>query len=679
VGKGYRTEDEAGRVNPGSATVYKIRDADGRLVAEHVREDKPDGDKVVRWRLPDGTWSLNGTRLEQLPLYGSEQVSTWDEDDLIVVAEGEKPCDALARTDFFYALGTVCGSASVPGKESLEVLRGRRVVLWPDNDEAGRKHMERIAERLHSIAAEVLIYTWDEAPEKGDAADHPIVKARDRKALDRLLTDLESAPRWKPEKPPNGHVPEIEDVVASSIETKPVEWLWKGRIPKGKLTMLDGDPDLGKSVVTMDIAARVSTGRGFSDGWPCEAGNVLILNLEDASEDTIVPRLKAHGADLGRIFILPATVPGGNGDPKLLELPRDLLMVENKVIQREAVLLILDPLQTILEGDVNKDQDARKALTPVADMADRTGIAVVGVRHLNKSTGLKAIQRGSGNMGLIGVARAGSFFAEHPDDEKLRVMAPHKSNLAEKPPSLCYRTVPWAIDPEIPRVEWMGATSHNANSLAAGNLSPHEKSVLDEAIEFLRDELADGPMWAKQVFKDARDAGVAEITLRRAKTALRVKSERQGTEGWAWRLPEDDHPPLGGDGEGDHSPTHDKDDQDDRLRRSDKGAPKNTAFIKEDDHGDQDDHDHAHADDHDHDHLPPGAEGLIRAVFEETNGATLNLPHYRRGRTTLTILTTSVLGVLGREWGKMGADERRSWEQAVERIVEDKLHASVPE
>jgi hypothetical protein len=227
-------------------------------------------------------------------------------------------------------------------------------------------------------------------------------------------------------------------------------------------------------------------------------------------------------------------VPDGGGR-RLLELPRDLEPLKAKVIERRIEMLILDPVLTMLGGDANKDQDARKALTPIKHMAEETGVAVILVRHLNKSVGLKAIQRGGGNMGLIGVARAGMFFGDHPEDDGLHVMAVHKSNLAEKPPSLGYRIVTSAVH-DTARVEWAGAVDFDANALAANN-GGQDKTVLDEAKEFLRDELGDGPIWAKQVYKDARDAGVADITLRRAKTSLGVKSTRHGTEGWTWELP----------------------------------------------------------------------------------------------------------------------------------------------
>jgi hypothetical protein len=403
----------------------------------------------------------------------------------------------------------------------------------------------------------------------------------------------------------NGHYrDEIVDVIAANVETVDVEWLWQGRIPDGKLTMFDGDPDMGKSVVTMDIAARVSTGRGFPDGATCEAGNVLIVNVEDGVADTIVPRLKAHGADLERVFIF-SSVPDGKGGTRLLDLPDDIALLQRKVIEREADLLIIDPVLTMLGGDANRDQDARKALTPVRDMAEQTGCAVVAVRHLNKSVGLKAIQRGGGNMGLIGVARAGSFFAEHPDDDRLRVMAAHKSNLAERPPSLSYRIVSSEVH-NTARIEWMGATEHDANSLASGPTTPEEKTKLDEAKEFLRDELSDGPMWAKTVLRDANDAGVSRATLYTAKTQLRVRSEKVGTEGWQWSLPtkEDDDPPTGQDLQDVQHLQHLQ-----NLRN--KGGP-DPAYIKEDTEGleDTEDTEGKVPDDPQH-HLQPASTRLV--------------------------------------------------------------------
>lgn len=467
----------------------------------------------------------------------------------------------------------------------------------------------------------------------------------------------------------NGRVAEIEDVCAADVTTKAVEWMWHGRIPRGKLTMFDGDPDLGKSVVTMDIAARVSTGRPFPDGAPNEAGNVLIANVEDGADDTIVPRLKAHGADLGRVFLF-SSVPDKGGGTRLLELPQDITILENKVIQREAKLLILDPVLTMLGGDANKDQEARKALAPIRDMAERTGVTVICVRHLNKNVSLSAIQRGGGNMGLIGVARAGAFFAPHPDDDKLRVMAVHKSNLAQRPPSLSYRIVTSAVH-DTARIEWAGTTEHDANSLASGPASPAEKSKLDEAKEFLRDELSDGPMWAKAILRDARDAGVAHATLYSAKAILRVRSEKVGVEGWQWSLPtkEDDALPT----DANHQNHHDVH----NLQNGHGRHHANSLYIREGYEGveDVEGYEGLDADVRQH-HLPDGdpknLAPLVRAVFEEgRKGPAKNLPHYLAGKTTLEILTNSVLVAMKGGRVDLDEEERRYWERVVAAVAEE--------
>src|SRR5215207_6817397 len=567
---------------------YEIRDRGGVLRAFKRRYDYENGEKTTPWYQPDGkTKGLNGTPVKRMPLYGSERVADWPDEDLVVLVEGEKAKDALKEAGI-HALATVTGASVVPEPEVFAVLAGREVCLWPDNDDEGRRHMQGVAERLHGLAREIRWYEWGAAPPKGDAADHPYL-AEARK-------ELASAPVWEPGDagPDTPGRPRIETISASSVKPEEVEWLWDKRSPYGKLTIFDGDPDQGKSVVTMDIAARVSRGRGFPDGATCDVGNVAIANVEDGVADTIVPRLMAHGADLERIEIING-IPGSDGNTRILDIPGDVPMLEQLVESRNIKLLIVDPVLTMLGGDANKDQDARKALTPLRDMAERTGCAVIAVRHLNKSVGLKAIQRGGGNMGLIGVARAGAFFATDPEDEKRRIMAQHKSNLAEKAPSLLYRIVGAEVVHEgvsiqnVARIEWLGTSEYDANGLAADGNTPHERSELEDAKEFLREELSAGPMWAKQVFRDAEEAGVAKITLRRAKTQLKVKSEKIGVEGWQWELP------AKGDHDHDHLTAHDHVVPLEHLEHLpiNKGnTARNTNYKAEDDHDAQGDHPH---------------------------------------------------------------------------------------
>jgi hypothetical protein len=189
-----------GSREPGSdpPQTWEVRDAEGEVQAIHVRYDRDDS-KDCYWRLPGSQeWGLGGHRLESLPLYGSERARNWPGDlPLVVVAEGEPATDALLDAGFS-AVGTVTGASGTPGPEALEVLRGRRVVLWCDNDEPGRAHMERVAAALHGVAADVRIFDWAGAPERGDAADHPAVRSRSREGIGELIDEMARTPSWVP-------------------------------------------------------------------------------------------------------------------------------------------------------------------------------------------------------------------------------------------------------------------------------------------------------------------------------------------------------------------------------------------------------------------------------------------------------------------------------------------------
>lgn len=173
----------------------------------------------------------------------------------------------------------------------------------------------------------------------------------------------------------------------SEIRPERVDWLWPGRIPRNKLTLFDGDPGLGKSALTTDLAARVSVGRPWPDDSPCEPGGVVLCSAEDGIGDTVRPRLDAAGGDAERVLAL-ATVPDGDAE-RLISVPEDLDVLRRGIERVSAALVIVDPLMAFLSGDVNshRDQDVRRALAPLARLAEGTGVAVVVVRHLNKATG----------------------------------------------------------------------------------------------------------------------------------------------------------------------------------------------------------------------------------------------------------------------------------------------------
>ena len=332
----------------------------------------------------------------------------------------------------------------------------------------------------------------------------------------------------------NSEAPDPPGILLSDVEPEQLEWLWWKRLPLGKLAVLDGDPGLGKSALTTDAAARVSVGRDWPDGTPCEAGGVVILSAEDGLADTIRPRLDAAGGDPSRVLAL-ATVADGDAE-RLISIPKDLDVVQRGIERVSARLVIVDPLMAFFSGDVDahKDQGVRRALAPLAKLAEKTGAAVVVVRHLNKAAGGNSLYRGGGSIGIVGAARCALLVAKDPQDERRRVLAPLKSNLAAPAPSLAFALA--TADNGAVRVEYKGETSHTADALLAAPTDPEERSALDEAAEFLRDALKDGPVSAKQVKKEARDADVTEITLKRAKAALGVKSEKEADGSWTWTL-----------------------------------------------------------------------------------------------------------------------------------------------
>jgi len=332
----------------------------------------------------------------------------------------------------------------------------------------------------------------------------------------------------------------------SDVTPERVDWLWPGRIPLGKLTVAEGDPKTGKSTLGLDITARVSTGSRFPDGARIAApGVVIVMSAEDGLADTIRPRLDAAGANPENVFAWESVpvlndegIPSGLRSPSI---PRDLDALEGLIVRHGAVLVIVDVLAAYLGSDVDghRDQDVRRALMPLAKLAERTRTAILVLRHLNKSTGGNAMYRGGGSIGIAGAARSILLAAVDPLDEtgNRRVLAVTASNLAAPVPALAYHLAP-SEEHGCAQVVWDGVSDHTSSTLLAVQVGDEERSAVDEAGDFLRDVLASGPVAARDVEKAARDAGVQPRTLRRAKERLKIRSVKSGMgASWSWVLP----------------------------------------------------------------------------------------------------------------------------------------------
>lgn len=325
----------------------------------------------------------------------------------------------------------------------------------------------------------------------------------------------------------------------SDVEPEHVTWLWPGYLPLGKLVTIDGDPGVGKSTVTLDIAARISTGSPMPDGGAPVKGAVLILSAEDGLADTIRPRLDAAQADPGQIITITeiaSYTDEGDRYGRPVTIPGDLPAIADIIREHHVVLVIIDVLMAYLSGEVNshRDQDVRRALHVLATMADRCGCCVVVLRHLNKTGGGNAMYRGGGSIGIIGAARAGFMCGTDPDDDTgtARVLAPVKCNLAPEPPALAYRLVSDELR-GCARVQWDGISEHRASALLSEPASDDERdgrTERDEAAEWLTGYLMDngGEATPGDAKSAARLAGIAIRTLERARTRARVRLARSG-------------------------------------------------------------------------------------------------------------------------------------------------------
>lgn len=334
----------------------------------------------------------------------------------------------------------------------------------------------------------------------------------------------------------------------SEIASRPVDWLWRGYIPAGMLTVLDGDPGLGKSTLTDDLAARVSTGRAMPDGAAGGSpAGVVLLSAEDDLARTIRPRLEAAGADLERVATIELPHPDGGRRPP--DVTRgDLERIEAAIRAIGAGLLVLDPLVAYLPDGINPNHDhaVRRVLTVLSDFAGRTGCAVIVVRHLRKSEAENPLYRGGGSIGITAAARAVFLVAPDPDDPsgERRVFAPLKTNLGPMPSSLAFRLL---ADPsrDHAHIAWDGVSAHDARSLLAVRGTRGRRTATDEAEDVLRDLLEAGPRPAGEAQRLASEAGVADRTLDRARRRLGVTARKVGKPGeagqhWAWSLPPKD-------------------------------------------------------------------------------------------------------------------------------------------
>jgi AAA domain len=318
---------------------------------------------------------------------------------------------------------------------------------------------------------------------------------------------------------PAGHV---KTVRAADVQAVPLTWLWEERIPSGMLSLVVGRPGQGKSLFGVHLAAKVSQG-----------GGVLFSNVEDARRQVIRPRLEAAGARLDRVHFWTPT------------LPRDTDELAERVVAQRIRLVVLDPIAAHLSVSIYNDQDVRAALSPLAQLAEETGAAIVMIGHIVKATSRSAhplaLVGGSGG-GLAGAARMIYLLAPNPLDEDERVLACIKSNLREAPKSLAFEIDVEAVAGvgEHGRLVPCGEVDVSAKQLVPTEVGAKKPAAKrSAAAEFLVNYLRFGSRPAGDVREDAKQYGISYGTLRRAADELGIVKSAQGGPDVTWRLPDE--------------------------------------------------------------------------------------------------------------------------------------------
>jgi putative DNA primase/helicase len=345
----------------------------------------------------------------------------------------------------------------------------------------------------------------------------------------------------------------LESVVASAVSLKAVEWVWPNRFAFGKFAILAGLPDRGKGLITADMTGRITNPK--MNDWPCGEGrapfgSVIMLSAEDDVEDTIVPRLIAAEADLHRVQII-RMAKRSDGTKHTFSLLTDLEALRAKIEQiGDVVMVVIDPVTSYLGvGKVNTFQggDVRGVLMPLTELAMENHFLVLGIMHFNKKGEVNnALLRVSESLSFGAVARHVYAVTDDPANKR-KLFIKAKNNLAPDTKALSYgisakivgRDQTSMKDIWAPHIVW--GLEHveisAVQAMEAENTGRAARNPRDEAKELLKRLLANGPMLQKDIQEAAEADDISQITLKRAKKDLGVKSGKNGMGGWQWFLP----------------------------------------------------------------------------------------------------------------------------------------------
>jgi hypothetical protein len=313
----------------------------------------------------------------------------------------------------------------------------------------------------------------------------------------------------------------------SDLHSRKTQWLWDGWLPAGRLVILEGDPGMGKSLVTLDLCARLTSGRPLPDGTapptPC---NVVVLTAEDSVQETVRPRLQALSADLDRVYDLQGILDKQGEVP--LRLPSHAQALYDVVRETQAKVVVLDPFVAFLDRSVATyhDQSVRAVLGLLAALAEEQRCAMVLVRHLNKSDQQRAQYRGGGSIGFTAAVRCIWLITGDPKQPGRRVLAPVKNNLRVLPTSLSFEIS--GTSPEDLKLAWCGESPYSCDELLERKHGRRGRPATkrERIQENLKLFLEEAPRTLDEVREFTEGQRVSDSMLDRVKKALNVRSVR---------------------------------------------------------------------------------------------------------------------------------------------------------
>ena len=411
----------------------------------------------------------------------------------------EAPIDLLSFIELFpknWQQHNYLSLGGVSGKALRQFLSERpdveRVFLCLDADKAGEDACKRLAGLLPDTVSVTRIQ-----PCMKDWNDVLVHRAEipNRNYFKSIVLK-------EPSKPET-----VKIIRMSDVELTPVEWLWKPYLPFGKLSVLQGNPGEGKTYFAMHLAAACTNGKLLPNMERMEPFNVIYQTAEDGLGDTVKPRLIEAGADLDRVLVI---------DDSDVQLTLSDERIEKAIIENNARLVIIDPIQAYLGADVdmNRANEVRPIFMRLGQVAQRTGCAILLIGHLNKAAGMQSLQRGLGSIDIAAAVRSVMFIGKLKHDPTMRILTHEKSSLAPPGASLAF-----SLGDEG-GFRWVGEYDITADEMLSG-IEPQRETKTQQAKDLICALLAGGKqVFSEDIDKAALERGIPGRTVRDAKREL---------------------------------------------------------------------------------------------------------------------------------------------------------------